>query len=130
MLDEIFTGIAVILGAICTYNVIHDLSRFEYEYRNNYGYIIFHSFGFFSLVIAFAEMTMFFGDFKTFIFFDNIGVCLQMLLLGYASMGQSEKYYLREYSRRNNTNLDVKRIKEINECQISIIVVILICFWL
>ena len=129
-MDTIFSGIAVIVGILCIYIVINDVSVFEYEYRNSCGYIIFHFLGVFLLIISFVEAVMFFGDFKTFIFFDNIGVCLQMLLLGYASMGQSEKYYLREYSRRNNMNLDVKRIKEINNVQVSIIVVILICFWL
>lgn len=125
-----FSGIAVILGALCTYNVIRNLSVFEYEYRNDYGYIIFHFLGVFLLVIAFAEMTMFFGNFKQFIFVDNIGVCIQMLFMGYVSMGQSEKCYLKEYSRRNNTNLDTDRIKKINEGQLSIIVVIIVFFWL
>ena len=130
MLDTIFSGIAVILGAYSAYNVIRELSMFEYEYRKNFGYIVFHFLGVLLLTMAFAEMTMFFGDFKEFILVDNIGVCIQMLFMGFVSLGQSEKYYLREYSRRNNTELDTARIKELNEGQISIIVVIFVFFWL
>ncbi len=127
-MNDIFSGIAVVLGAVSTYTMIKEFYRFKYEYRNNYGYIIFNFLGFFLIVIAFAEMTMFFGNFERFIFFDNIGVCIQLLLLGYTAMGQSEKYYLKEYSRRNNTKLDVDRIKKLNGVQIANIAVIIICF--
>ena len=128
-MDSIFPSIAVVLGVLCTYIIIREGFSYEHMYRNNYGYIFFYFLGIFLLVIPFVEMTLFFG-WNIFIVTDNIGVWLQLHLMGYASVGQSEKYYLREYSCRNNMNLDVKRIKEINDVQVSIIVVILICFWL
>lgn len=126
---NIFPSVAVALGVLCSYIVIKESFRFEQEYRNNYGYIFFHFLGIFLLIIPFVEMILYFG-WKTFVITDNIGVWMQLHLLGYASVGQSEKYYLREYSRRNNTNLDTDRIKELTGGQISIIVVLFVFFWI
>ncbi len=75
-MDNIFSGMLVVVGAISTYIMIRELIKFEYEYRNDYGYIVFHFLGFSLIVISFAETTMFFGHFERFIFFDNIGVCI------------------------------------------------------
>ena len=129
-MEKLFSGVAVVLGVLSLYIVIRYISGFKCEYKSNYGYIIFHILGVLLLIIAFMEMIMFFGNFRELIIFDNIGVCIQILLLGYVSIGQSEKYYLKEQCHRENLNLDTKRIKEIGETQIAILFVILLAFWL
>lgn len=129
-MDKIFSGFSAALGVLSIYIVIKYISRFKYEYKNNYAYVGFHILGILLLLIAFVEIVMFFFNLKNFIIFDNIGVCIQILLLGYISIGQSEKYFLKEYCHREKLNLDVNRIRKINEAQIAIIVVIIFAFWL
>lgn len=73
---------------------------------------------------------MFFLNLEDFIIFDNIGVCIQLLLLGYIAIGQSEKYFYKEYCRRENLTLDTHRIRKIDEIQIAIVAVIIFAFWL
>lgn len=129
-MDQIFSGVSAILGVLCIYIVIRNISGFKYEYKDNHAYVAFHVLGVLLLLIAFVEMVMFFLNLEDFIIFNNIGVCIQLLLLGYIAIGQSEKYFYKEYCRRENLTLDTHRIRKIDEIQIAIVAVIIFAFWL
>lgn len=59
-MDKIFSGFSAALGVLSIYIVIKYISRFKYEYKNNYAYVGFHILGILLLLIAFVEIVMFF----------------------------------------------------------------------
>lgn len=129
MLDNIFLIISRITGIISIYLILTRIAPIEEEYKIYYKCVFFHFFGVLCLVLAFVGITFFFFKVDNLDIPDYLDISIQMIFGGYISIGESEKIYLIK-RKTQGKDYDAKRIKEINETQLTIVLMLFVCFWL